>query len=953
MTTVQSVLCLIISKSASMKKSYRYTVALLIASLFSIVCFAQNLTITGTVKSSSGNEPVSAVSILLKGTSAGTFTNDKGFFQLVTNKKTPFTLIITSIGYEQQEVQVTDPSIPLQISLVAGSTLGSEVVVSASRVPERIMESPVSIERIGTANIRNSPATSYYDVVRTLKGVDVTTASLTFSSLTTRGFNGSGNARFNQFVDGMDNQAPGLNFSVGSVVGLTELDVNNMELLPGASSALYGSGGMNGTLLISSKNPFEFQGLSVQIKQGIMHTNPHDPVGKSPFYDWSFRWGKKVSDKFAFKIGAQFVQAKDWLATDSSNSTGAGTDGKSITGTRSTDPNYNGVNIYGDETSLNIASLGTPFLEGAGKQIKTANPAFSNAVDAILASDASKPFFVSRTGYKEIEMINNTTLNVKLSGGLYYKITPNVEASLIANYGTGNSVYTGSDRYSLKNLKVGQYKLEVKSGNWFIRSYTTRENSGDAYNSTITTQLFNEAWKPSYNAANAAGSWFPQYAGAYLQARLAGATPANANLLARSSADMGRPVPGTDQFNSILGQVTSKPIPIGGKFLDRTNLYQTEGQYNLSSVVKFAEVLVGASWRRFVLNSQGTLFADSAGRININEYGTYLQVAKRILDDKLKLTASVRYDKNDNFKGKFTPRFSAVYAVAKDHNIRASFQNAYRFPSNQNQWINLNTGAGILIGGLQQLKDYYHFGTNPVYTLASVTAFGVAAASGTINPSLLKVQAFNTYKPESSNAFELGYKGLYGRKLLIDLYGYYSKYKNFIGRVSVLQSKTGTPAGLLTGAYTGYSVSLNSPNTVKVYGFGIGADYLLRANLTANINLSSDNLDNNDPGFATYFNTPKYRVNIGLTNSGFGFEKRLGFAVQYRWQDAFYTQADFKNGNVGAFNTIDGQVSYKFPAIHSLVKLGATNLLNNYYKNLYGNPSVGGIYYVSFAYNVF
>ncbi len=937
-----------------MKKGYCYLLAVLVSSLCSLVCFAQNITLTGTVKSGSAREAVSAVSVLLKGTSSGTYTNDKGVFQLVTNRKPPFTLIFSSIGFEAKEVEVSNTSAPLDITLTPGSSLGSEVVVSASRLPERILESPVSIERVGAANIRVSPATSYYDIIRTLKGVDVTTASLTFSSLTTRGFNGSGNARFNQFVDGMDNQAPGLNFSVGSVVGLTELDVNNMELLPGASSALYGSGGMNGTLLINSKNPFEFQGFSMQVKQGIMHTNVNDPVRKSPYYDWSFRWAKKVSDKFAFKINAQFVQAKDWLASDSANSTGQGTDGKVIAGTRSSDPNYNGVNLYGDETSLNITSTGTPFLAGAGAQIKAANPALTPAVNAILASDGVQPFNVSRTGYREVDMINNTTLNVKLSGGLYYKITPNIEASLTGNYGTGNSVYTGSDRYSLKNLKVGQYKLEFKSKNWFLRSYTTRENSGDAYNATITSQLFNEAWKPSYNAVNAAGSWFPQYAGAYLQARLAGANPAAANNIARNSADVGRPVPGTDQFNTILNQVISIPIPRGGKFLDRTLLYQTEGQYNLSDAVKFAEVLVGASWRRFVLNSQGTLFADSAGRINTNEYGVYVQAAKKVLDDKLKLTASIRYDKNDNFKGKFTPRFSAVYSVAKDQNIRASYQNAYRFPSNQNQWINLNTGAGILIGGLPQLRDFYHFNTNPVYTLASVTAFGVSALSGAPNPALLKVQNFNTYKPESVNSFELGYKGLYGKRLLIDVYGYYSKYKNFIGRVSVLQSKSSTPLGLLqAGGYTGYSVSLNSANTVNVYGYGIGADYILKSNLTASFNLSSDNLDNNDPAFATYFNTPKYRMNLGITNSGFGFEKRVGFAAQYRWQDKFYTQADFKNGNVSAFSTLDAQISYKLPQAHSLLKLGATNLLNHYYITLYGNPPVGAVYYVSWGYNVF
>ncbi|MBS1563509.1 MAG: Plug domain-containing protein, partial [Bacteroidetes bacterium] len=388
---------------------------------------------------------------------------------------------------------------------------------------ERILESPVTIERVNSAAIRNSANPSYYEIIKNLKGVDVTTASLTFTSVTTRGFNSSGNLRFNQFVDGMDNQAPGLSFSVGSVVGLGELDVDNMEMLPGASSALYGSGGMNGTLLINSKNPFKYQGLSIQVKQGIMHlNNSKDPVGASPYYDWSLRWGFKVSEKFAFKIGAQYVQAKDWLATDSTNYTGAGTLGKTIGGTRSSDPNYNGVNVYGDETSLDIRSSSTPFMQGAGQQIALANPAYAAAVNSILASDAASPFFVSRTGYREQDVINSNTVNLKLNAGFYYKITPGLEASLTGNYGTGNSVYTGSDRYSLKNLKVGQYKFELKATNWFFRTYTTQENSGEAFNATVTAQLFNEAWKPSYNPSNAAGSWYPQFAAAYMLARLSG-----------------------------------------------------------------------------------------------------------------------------------------------------------------------------------------------------------------------------------------------------------------------------------------------------------------------------------------------------------------------------------------------------------------------------------------------
>ena len=143
----------------------------------------------------------------------------------------------------------------------------------------------------------------YFDMLTNLKGVDAVTASYTFKSITTRGFNSSGNVRLNQLVDGMDNQSPGLNFSVGTIVGLNALDIDNIELLQGASSALYGSGGMNGTLLINGKNPFKYQGLSFEVKQGLNHFNSNREEGPSPFYDWSVRWAKKYPTNLPIKLG--------------------------------------------------------------------------------------------------------------------------------------------------------------------------------------------------------------------------------------------------------------------------------------------------------------------------------------------------------------------------------------------------------------------------------------------------------------------------------------------------------------------------------------------------------------------------------------------------------------------------------------------------------------------------
>jgi outer membrane receptor protein involved in Fe transport len=933
--------------------------------------------LSGNVKNATTSEIVPSVSVEIKGTDAGTFTDDKGNFRITTSRPLPLTLIFSSIGYDPQEIAVSSGIQSLNVELVPGSSLGVEVIVSASRVPQRLLESPVTVERINIAAIRNTPATGYYDMLRHIKGVDLVYSSLTFATPSTRGFNGSGNARLNQLVDGMDNQAPGLNFSVGSVVGVTELDVESMELLPGASSALYGPGGMNGTILINSKDPFKYQGLSFQVKTGIMHVDKKQRENAGAFHDWSVRWGQKVSERFAFKIGAQFIHAKDWIADDRTNYRAGDVSqnqyGDVKEGDRVSDPNYDGVNVYGDETTLDLADPTQPVLglvsAAIKQQMQSQLPqSLYDAAAAYLDSTVgSYPAFnVSRTGYDERDVLNNNTVDVKLSGGLYYKLTDAIEASLVGYWGTGNTVYTGSDRYSFRNLKIGQYKVELRHKNWFARAYTTQENAGDSYNATIATRLFNEQWKPSQ-------TWYPEYAQGFLLSKvtpyvqaLATSGPfnptqdANAHQAARSFSDIGRPEPGSAEFNSSFDRVRSTPISQGGGlFLDRSDLYMTEGQYNFTDLLQFAELLVGANYKMYVLNSQGTLFADTAGSIKISEVGAYAQLTRGFLNDKLRVTASGRYDKNENFDGRFTPRFTAVYKIAEDHNLRASYQTAYRFPTTQNQWINLVIGGGtVLIGGLPELRDFYNFGGNKVYTVNSVRAAGAALLGGAPPEEvlgLLEEQSFGEYKPETLKSFELGYKGLIKRKILIDAYGYYGKYDNFLGRVVVLQAlQPGNPFALFSGSSRrSISVAVNSSNKVTTYGAGASIDYQMPRNFQLSGNISTDRIKDVSPGFVSFFNAPNYRLVLGFGNTGFGHQNRFGFRVDMRNQDGYYFESDFRQGNIPGFTTFDAQVNYKFTSTRSILKLGATNLFNKYYKTGFGNPEIGGLYYLSFGYNVF
>ncbi len=909
-----------------MKQLHRLCAAFVLFALTATVAFAQSsTTVTGSVTNNKSKEVLSAVSISIKGGTAGSFTDDKGNFKFTTTQKPPFTLIISSVGYATKEVVYSGSNV--SVALETSFVLGEEVVVSASRVAERILESPVSIERISSANIRQSPASNYYDIVGNMKGVDVTTSSLTFKTVSTRGFNSSGNLRLNQIMDGMDNQAPGLNFSVGSIIGLTELDVDNVELLAGASSALYGPGGMNGTLLINSKNPFKYQGLSFQIKTGLNHIDSKQR-DRAAFNDWNLRWAQKLSEKWAFKIGASFTQAVDWTGNDNSNFQasvgGDRTTGKIIAGDRS-NPSYDGVNVYGDET--NFSAFPSPvnsFKNFAQFAVAPAFPsAFQPALAGIIATIPTTQN-VSRTGYAEKDVISPLTVNVKLTGALHYKITNNIEASIAAHYGIGNTVYTGLGRYSLKNFRIGQYKLELKSKNWYVRAYTTQEDAGDSYNASAASQYFNERVKPSQ-------TWFGQYTQAYLTNRLGGATDAMAHAAGRVAADANRPT-GSLLDNAIFNQVITTPISKGGGlFVDKTTLMMYEGQYNLTDDLGLAksgtEFLIGGNYKQYALNSEGTLFADTAGKIKIGEYGAYGQLSQKMFKDVVKLTFSGRYDKNDNFAGRFTPRASAVIKVAKDQNFRMSYQQAYRFPSTQNQWIKLNVGTATLLGGLPQLRNSV-FGTAPVFNVGSNT------------PAV-----FGEFKPETATSYELGYKGLIGKKLLIDVYGYMASYDNFIGGTNVYQ--------IVGGAAKVYQVSTNSTGKVSTRGYGVSVDYLLPQNFTVGANFYSDELTDVPAGFITFFNTPKYRANVTLSNTGFGTNKRLGFSLVYRWQESFYYEGTFGAGTLPSVTTLDGQVSYKFPATKSILKLGATNMFNKYYTNGFGNAQVGGLYYVSFAFNVF
>ncbi|WP_316797868.1 TonB-dependent receptor [Pedobacter frigidisoli] len=938
---------------------------------------AQSITVSGTVKDKQSKEGLAGVSLTIKGQSGGGATSANGNFSFTTTARVPFTLVASYVGFATVEQQITGPTSGISFEMETAVVLGGDVVVSASRTPERILESPVSIERMSAASIREIAAPSFYDAITNMKGVEGSTQSLTFKSINTRGFNSNGNTRFNQFIDGMDNQAPGLNFSVGNIVGITELDVDNVELLPGASSALYGAGGINGTLLMTSKDPFKYQGASFQYKTGVNHVND-DKSSVQPFNQLDVRVAKSWNNKFGIKGAFSFLQAKDWFGNNYSNFDRVSNSVKP--GDRISDPGYDGVNVYGDEVNSNLL--------GAARSVQAAFQAASpagfagfnglissgatyaqivNMVNTIPAYAALRPALpylgvmyslnknttpsqtVSRTGYNEEDLVDYKTESMKVSGAAYYNFTPTIQLVAQANWGTGTSVYTGSDRYSLRNFNIGQYKLELKGQEFFLRGYTTQERSGDSYIASILGSYINEKSSPT------ASTWFPTYTIAYSAARSQGASDAAAQAAARANADATRYAPGSPNFATAKEQIMNTTISAsdpskgiyGAKFDDKTNLYHYEGMYNFSNALKnVVELQVGASSRIYQLRSGGTIFDDLNRKINIDEYGGFAQLGKKF-GEIFKLTVSGRYDKSTNFEGRFTPRITGVFTVAKNNNIRVSFQTGYRNPTTQNQYIDLSVGGGSqrLIGGLPEFLDKYGLSAEATkgYTESSYRAYLAAVIAGSPTAgTLLQKYTFDSrgVRPESVKSYEIGYKGLLGTHLLIDAYGYYNQYKDFITAVNVYQSR-GT-------SFVKYGVPVNAEGEVTSYGAALGLDYVIEKwNVSGNV--SYNQIGDLPANYINDFNTPKVRYNLGLGNRE--IVKNFGFNVNYRWQDQFYWNSSFAAGQVPAFSTMDAQVSLKIPSVLSTVKLGGSNILNKYYITSYGNPQAGAIYYLAFTFN--
>jgi outer membrane receptor protein involved in Fe transport len=951
----------------------KLSLALVVAFTFTLAINAQayaQTQISGTVVDAEDGSVLGGVNVSVKGKVVGTSTGTNGQFSLSVQQAPPLTLVFTMVGFKTKEVEITESSVSgLTVELSEAAIVGDEVVVSASRVEENILESPVSIEKLDAISIQQSASPSFYESLANLKGVDFSTQSITFKSVNTRGFNANGNTRFVQLIDGIDNQAPGLNFPVGNVVGIPELDLESAELIPGVASALYGPNAVNGILLLNSKSPFRYQGLSAQAKMGANHFDS-DVEDPSLYQEYGLRYANAINNKFAYKFNFSYLRATDFVAQDTRDR-GPATYGVVERGATSRNGNrvYNGVNVYGNQL-LTIGQI-------ADQQIAAGNQDVA-AIRNLLPDGEAGAF--TPTGFPESSFVDNTSESLKLGGALHYRLTDNYEMLGQFNWGNGSSVYTANDRFVLDDFNIWTAKFEVKNPNFFVRAYTTQEDAGDTYAANTLATLINVE------------TFVPAYFQTFANARTQGATVEEAHAQARLAGNQAQAQPGSQQFQSLSDQLRNTSIAEGGAlFIEKTGLWHAETKYNFADIIDPAtvELIVGGNIRRYDLNSEGTLFAlqDNGEEFDIDEFGAYVQASKTLADEKLNLQGSLRYDKNEYFDGQFSPRFSAVFTVAENHNIRASFQRGFRIPSTQTQLIDLDVVTRRLIGSNPVLVDRYNFESNTVYYEDSIEEARRALNAGQSMAdarALLEPVTFDEFKTEKVNSFEVGYKTLINNKLFLDAYYYYSAYEDFIAEIQFTQavdlnergnedardgfdpapgfnpdSDSGKEAiinnSVPNGRLQSYGFDVNADGTVEAHGFAFEAKYILGNGYSLGGNVAFNKLisqqDLIDQGFRAEYNTPEWRYNLKFENRK--LTPNIGFNVVYRWQDAFLWESSFGKGVIDAYGTLDAQVSYRLPSLNTSIKLSGSNMLNSHHVTSFGNPRLGAIYMVSFTFDQF
>ena len=282
--------------------------ALLILTL-SPAAWSQPGRITGTVTDADTGEPLIGASVEVIGPGlagkTGGMSGAEGRYAVENVPTGTYRVKVTFVGYREATVKdvrvVAGASVGVDFQIVAAPYELGEIVVSASRRSENIVDAPMAISKIDAREAqRNTSANSIASLIENVKGIDYTQRGIYTEKFNARGFNTAAGTS-SRIVMRMD----GVPWSLSSPAWVLALpvpkdDLQDVEIIVGPGSALYGPDAVAGIVSVTTKDPRGSQGTTVALSGGYRH-----------IFKGRFRHAG-TQGKWGWKVAGEYLRARDF-----------------------------------------------------------------------------------------------------------------------------------------------------------------------------------------------------------------------------------------------------------------------------------------------------------------------------------------------------------------------------------------------------------------------------------------------------------------------------------------------------------------------------------------------------------------------------------------------------------------------------------------------------------------
>jgi iron complex outermembrane receptor protein len=389
------------------------------------------------------------------------------------------------------------------------------------------------------------------------------------------------------------------------------------------------------------------------------------------------------------------------------------------------------------------------------------------------------------------------------------------------------------------------------------------------------------------------------------------------------------------------------------RFVDKGELWDSELQYNNSFQVGGGslELVTGGQYRRFLPDSDGTFLADAIGRdIDATEIGGYLQLDYRPTD-RLRINTAARVDNHSEYSTQFSPKAAVVYTVAPSQNVRVGYNRAFKSPTVLEGNLFIPTEVPSIANG------YF------VNSIGNFTGFEIQDTNGDVTRQI------DPLDPEEVNSLEVGYKGVFGDRLFVDVVAYNSWYENFISPLTLVADGIEQIPFYASGepvTAPGEEDVFNALNTYVNFGTATvrGLDAGMEFSPTETVSLSGSlslielsEYDQGDIEDPLLLNVPNTKVKGSVTMRDVGFDNYF-VSASGRWKSSYKfrsgywdSETFYDDGEVPSRFTANLTAGYTVPDTGVELKASVTNLFDTDTPDVLGGPETERLIWVSATYS--